>query len=80
MSMAINKVIVIGNRSPTSSSQLASTMPGKHPTLTGARAKVPSEKSKRRESRQIPEHRLQRAFLCGTLSLENAVHARISPR
>src|SRR5208282_1639694 len=42
--------------------------------------KVPSEKWKQRESRQIVARPLQWSSLCGTLASENAVHAGISRR
>ena len=42
--------------------------------------KVPSEKSKQRESCQMAPHHREWTFLCGTLGSENAVHAGISRR
>src|SRR5208283_1098333 len=43
-------------------------------------AKVPSKKSKQRESCQMAPHHPQWTFLCGTLSSENPVHAGFSRR
>jgi hypothetical protein len=50
------------------------------PSFCDEISKVPSNKSKQRESRQIAAHPLQWTFLCGTLGSENAVHAGFSRR
>jgi hypothetical protein len=50
------------------------------PSFCDEISKVPSEKSKQRESCQMAPHHRQWTFLCGTLVSENAVHAGISRR
>ena len=45
------------------------------PSFCDEISKVPSKKSKQRESCQMAPHHRQWTFLCGTLGSENAVHA-----
>src|SRR5208283_2301316 len=50
------------------------------PSFCDEISKVPSKKSKQRESCQMAPHHPEWTFLCGTLSSENAVHAGFSRR